>query len=111
VPLSASGSARTRVSVQNDGVSPDRIVVRGTAASTRFAVRYLHDGTDVTVRVVHGTLRTGTLAPGAAYGLTVVTRRTEQAVRGQERRLTVRATSVLGTQRHDAVAVVLRATR
>ena len=117
-PISGSPSAcrgpgwvRTLVSVQNDGVRRDRMTLHGTGASKSFVVAYRHDGVDVTGRVLRGTLRTGTLAPGATYILTVLTRRTSGASAGAERAFTVRATSLLGAGRHDAVAVVARATR
>jgi hypothetical protein len=97
--------------VQNDGAKPDRITLRGTAASARFAVSYRHDGVDVTRRVLRGTLHTPTLAPGATYALTMVTHRLHPAARGDQRTFTVVATSLLGAGRHDAVAVVARATR
>ncbi len=109
--LSAHGTVRTQVTVQNDGVQPDRVTLKGTAASARFAVTYRHAGVDVTGQVLRGTLRTGTLPPGATYTLTVVTRRTAAAHAGDQRAFAVRATSLLGAARHDAVAVVARATR
>ena len=104
-------AVRTQVSVQNDGVQPDRLTLGGTSGSARFSVTYLHNGDDVTRQVLRGTLRTGPLAPGATFGLTVVTRRTTSAGPGDQRAFTVRATSLLGAGRHDAVAVVARATR
>jgi hypothetical protein len=109
--LSAHRAIRSQVSVQNDGAKPDRITLRGTAASARFAVSYRHDGVDVTRRVLRGTLHTPTLAPGATYALTMVTHRLHPAARGDQRTFTVVATSLLGAGRHDAVAVVARATR
>ncbi len=111
VRLAQPGAARTRVSLQNDGVATDHLLVAGTAGNRHFGVRYRHDGTDVTSQVLHGHLHTGALAPGATYTLTVVTVRTARAAPGQERVFTVRATSRATTARHDAVAVVAHATR
>jgi hypothetical protein len=65
----------------------------------------------VTRKVRRGTLRTGRVAPGSAYALTVVVHRTEDADTGDRRAFTVTATSTSPTARHDAVAVVTRATR
>ena len=110
VRLPGRGAVRTQVTVQNDGVQPDRLTLRGTAGSARFGVVYRHDGVDVTRQVVRGTLHTGTLGPGLTYALTVVTRRTSRAAVGDERAFNLRATSLLGAGRHDAVAVVARAT-
>ncbi len=111
VRLPRPGWVRTLVTVQNDGVRRDRMTLHGTGASKSFVVAYRHGGVDVTGKVRRGTLRTGTLAPGATYSLTVLTRRTSVADAGAERAYSVRATSLLGSRRHDAVAVVARATR
>jgi hypothetical protein len=110
VRLAHPGAARTRVSLQNDGVAADHLLVAGSAGNRHFAVRYRHDGTNVTARMLAGTLHTGRLDPGATYHLTVVTVRTRQASPGQVRAFTVRATSQAPSARHDTVAVVAHAT-
>ena len=109
--LSSHGTLRTQVTVQNDGVQPDRITLKGAAASARFGVIYRHGGVDMTRQVVRGALRTPMLAPGTSYALTVVTHRLRAAHPGDQRAFVVQATSLLGARRHDAVAVVTRATR
>ncbi|MGA8248724.1 MAG: aryl-sulfate sulfotransferase [Nocardioides sp.] len=105
-----AGAVRTRVSLQNDGAAADRLLVAGAAGTRHFAVRYRHDGRNVTSEVLAGTLHTGRLGPGATYTLTVVTVRTQSAAPGQKRVFTVRATS-RSSARHDTVAVVAHAVR
>jgi hypothetical protein len=107
----ARGAVRTQVRFQNDGVAVDRMRVSGSQGNRRFEVSYRHGGRDVTRKVLRGTLRTGALAPGSSYTLVVVVHRTSRAHRGDSRVLTLRTRSSAATARHDAVAVVVRATR
>jgi Arylsulfotransferase (ASST) len=110
VRLAQHGAVRTQVSLQNDGVAADHLLVTGTAGNRHFTVRYLHDGTDVTSQVLAGTLHTGRLDPGASYHLTMVTARTSHSSTGDVRTFKVQATSRAPSARHDTVAVVAHAT-
>ncbi len=70
--VAARGSATFTVRLQNDGTVADRLRVAGLASTSRFKITYLAGSTDVTSRVVAGTYRTVSLAPGAQTALTVV---------------------------------------
>ncbi|GAA4756109.1 hypothetical protein GCM10023350_47050 [Nocardioides endophyticus] len=101
---SATFSAR----LTNDGDSQDRLAVRGTSRSKRFAVTYRLGGRNVTSEIVSGTFRTASLAPGESVVLAIKITRTGASRRGDRRVFEVRATSSHPSLERDAVAAVVR---
>ncbi|HET6349682.1 MAG TPA: hypothetical protein VFH88_11425 [Candidatus Krumholzibacteria bacterium] len=62
----AASTASYNVRIENDGLSPDRFLLAGTAPTSAFAVQYLDEtGTDRTAAVAGGGYTTALLAPGA----------------------------------------------
>jgi hypothetical protein len=60
------------ISAQNDGDFSDRLTIDADhGSSTKYGVKYFRGATDITSAVVAGTYRSGTLAPGAAWVITV----------------------------------------
>ncbi|HTW18941.1 MAG TPA: aryl-sulfate sulfotransferase [Mycobacteriales bacterium] len=106
---SPTGSAKAVVKVCNRSAKPDRLVVRGSAGSAKFGVRYYDGSRDITKAVEAGTFRTPTLAPGAALTLSVIAKRTTHAKAGNERKLKLTVSSAHDSGRTDAVATVIRA--
>ncbi len=94
--------------VVNAGFEGERYRLIGRAGGGGWSVRYWHDGRNLTRALVDG-MRTPRLIPGQSWALTVVVRRTAQATDGTERRVWVRARSVVDVTRHDRIAVELRA--
>ncbi len=78
--------------VRNTGNRADVFALRGTGATSRFAVHYWSAGNDVTTAVVAGTFQVS-LAPGASQTLRVVVRPTHGAKRGAVRIFTLTSTS------------------
>jgi hypothetical protein len=107
-------TGRTAVAVvrlRNDGDAPDRFVLEGTRSNRRFAVRYAVAGATVTGPVVRGSFRTVTVAPGDDVVVRLVATRLRPAVPGDHRRFRLAVHSRAEPRRHDAVALVVRATR
>ena len=96
------------VVLQNDGFRSDTFRVGASRGSHRFRVRYLHGSTDVTARVVSGTLSTGRLAPGTTYVLRLRTVRHGAFHAHAGRTFVVRVVSTSVPARFDNVAVVRR---
>ena len=110
--LPRTGSVRTAVvRVRNDGNSPARFAVTGTAGGVRFRVQYLVAGVNRTPAVVDGRYRTPLLAPRAYVDLRVRVTRLSRAVPGDTRTVRVQAASLDSPTRRDAVATRVRATR
>ena len=100
-----------RVRVTNRGNAADRMAVRGTPRSTRFAVVYLRGSTNVTAAVVNGTYRTGTLTPGGSTLLTVRVTKVRGVPIGSTRTFAVRAASTHNSAKVDTVAAVVKVVR
>ena len=110
--LPRTGSVRTAVvRVRNDGNSPARFAVTGTAGGVRFRVQYLVAGVNRTPAVVDGRYRTPLLAPRAYVDLRVRVTRLSRAVPGDTRTVRVQAASLDSPTRRDAVATRVRASR
>jgi hypothetical protein len=101
--------AKSFWSVQNDGERSDGFLLKGTAGSARFKVRYFAGGTDVTSAVVAGTYRTPTLAPGASTVLRVKVVATRRAHDGDTRKFRLRSTSLSTSAAVDKVATEVTA--
>ncbi len=99
------------VRIQNDGNRADSFTALGTPGNARFRVRYFLGTTDVTSRVLGGTMRTASLAPGRFVDLRVRLTRLRPASPGANRTFALLARSVVDRSRADAVAVLARATR
>jgi hypothetical protein len=108
--LPGRGGEVARVRVQNDGEADDRFVITGHARTSKFAVRYVYRGRDVSARVVAGTWRTPALTPGNSATMKVRITRTPRATSGDRRTFVVRASSDTDGST-DRVAVVARARR
>ncbi len=95
------------ISIQNDGNVADAFRVKATgAATTRYTVKYYRGSTDITAKVLAGTYRTTSLAPGAAYVITAkVTVRWTATIGSSVTRL-VAVTSVGETAKKDVVKLV-----
>ncbi|MES2923618.1 MAG: delta-60 repeat domain-containing protein [Verrucomicrobiota bacterium] len=63
------GTETVVVGIQNDTAAPDSFKIKGSAGNGKFKVKYLHGDTNVTTKVLNGTLTTGTLTSGAIYQL------------------------------------------
>lgn len=110
--LGKAGAARTaRLLVENDGFLPDRVQVRGTSSTRAWRARWFHGATDVTRRVVDGSLRTPRLEPGQSYVLRLVVRRTRHAGPDARRRFVLTGLSVGDPDRSDRAAVVVQSPR
>jgi len=95
------------IRVQNDSISNDSLRVRGMAGNSKFTVRYFSGTTDVTDSVLAGTFSTGTLTPGASKLLRAkITARTQRV--GQQRALSVFATSANDITKRDTALISLR---
>lgn len=85
------GSVTYFVNVQNDAAFAEALRLRGTASTTRFAVRYFDPaGQDITRGIKAGTYETPVLAPGAKFKVKVV--------------VTVRATAPIGSSLTGSLA-------
>ena len=97
------------ISIQNDGTSADSFKVRATGSATsRYTLKYLHGSTDITARVVAGTFRTSSLAPGAAYAITVKVTVKSTATAGSKVTRLVTITSVGSTSKKDVVSFIAK---
>ena len=95
------------ISIQNDGTSADSFKVRATGSATsRYTMKYLHGSTDITARVVAGTFRTSSLAPGAAYAITARVTVKSTAAAGSKVTRLVTITSAASTTRKDVVTFI-----
>lgn len=102
-----AGSVVTnRMSVQNDGTSPQRLRVKASASSAGLTIRYLTRGIDITSRVVAGTYLTPSLAPGAAQNIKVVATLTNAAPINATLTRRFTATSTADTTRKDTAKIV-----
>jgi subtilisin family serine protease len=105
----AGRDVRYVVSVQNDGDVADRIALAGGSSGRGYTVRYRTPaGATVTGRLVAGTFRTPSLAPGATYELEVVVTPTARARRGRPLTTTISLASEATSSATDAVRVVTR---
>jgi hypothetical protein len=110
--VARAGTSRiAQVSVQNDGAGSDRFRLIGAAGTPAFPISYFHGTTDVTARVVAGTLRTPMLARGDSYAMRIVVKRSTRASVGSQRVARLQAVSVNLSGRHDVVAAIIRAIR
>jgi hypothetical protein len=107
--LAPRHAQRLQVSVRNAGTKADRIEVCGSPSTSRFSVRYLRGGVDVTRALVR-CWRTPSLAPGATTTLDVVIRNVAAPV-GARHTFQVTSTSVATPTRRDAVAAAVTGTR
>lgn len=104
--VSRRGTATTSYwRVQNDGERPDGFGLTGTGGTRGFAVRYWSNGVDVTARIVAGTFRTPTLAPGQSQQVRVVIKPKRVSGAAPARTFTLRSTSVASGAGVDRVAV------
>lgn len=117
-----SGSGQTRrgaaapgsrvdyyVSLQNDALVADRLLVRGAGSGRGFTVRYLDPaGADVTNQVTAGTYRTPDLAPDRARTLRVAVTVRGGAGPGASLAGTVTVRSVTDPSRTDTVRFITR---
>jgi hypothetical protein len=106
--LRARRAATFEVLVANRGNRAEPLALRGAKRSAAFTVVHLVGGKNVTARVVAGTYRTASLAPGASMRLVVRVTRTIKARKGATRTFTVRATSTHVAGRVDTVGAVVR---
>jgi hypothetical protein len=70
--LRKRSSKTVLLSVQNDSPARNTVLLRGTASSRAFAIRYYHGTINVTRQVVNGTYRLSNLPPNATRNLKVV---------------------------------------
>ena len=101
--VAAGRPATYDVTWQNDGAFEERLRIRGTGSTPRFAIRYLVGSTDVTAAVVRGTYRTPSLTPGATAAMRVKVR---PAASATTLSATLRGASVLDSTRTDVVRFV-----
>ena len=94
------------VSVQNDGVFAERLLLRGTGSRSGFRVRYSVDGSDVTAAVVAGTQQTPVLTPGEAVTVRVSVNVGASVPVGSSLGAILDATSTLDPARRDVVRFV-----
>jgi hypothetical protein len=99
------------VSVENDGDKTDRAAIRGGGSSPGFSVHYRHAGADVSPEVMSGSLRTGDLAPGDTFTISVVVRVAPNATIGSRVSRLVTVSSVAQPTKKDAVGFIVRAKR
>jgi hypothetical protein len=105
----AGQSVDARVRLVNRGSKADRLVLSGTAGTSKFAIRYFVGATNVTKTVTAGTYKTPRLAPGRSLTLRLEVTRTTHAKVGDTRIVKLTATSHADAVRHDTVAAVVRA--
>lgn len=89
--LPRGGSATYRVSVQNDGLTTERMVLDDVSSAPGVTIRYLAGGRDVTGAVRRGTYRTPVLAYGQTHVLDVRVRVSPTASVRRGRTVAVRA--------------------
>ena len=95
------------ISIQNDGRSTDRFLVRGTGTATSaYHVKYLSGTTDITAAVVAGTYRTPWLAAIAEYLITAQVTVLSTAALGSSVTRLVTVTSVSDSTKKDAVKFI-----
>jgi Arylsulfotransferase (ASST) len=110
--IAASGkTAIAKARFQNDGTKADRISILGTAGTARFLVSYFAGSRNVTARVIAGTYKTPSLAPGETFTLRVRVTRSAAAKPGEVRTVKLTGRSAHDSARHDAVATIVRALR
>lgn len=97
------------ISIQNDGTGADRFTVKATGtAAGAYTVKYFSGSTDITAKVVAGTYRTPSLAPGAASLVTAkVTVKTTAPAGSKVTRL-VTITSAGSSTKKDAVKLIAK---
>ena len=100
-----------QVRVVNRGANSDRVAVTGAKSNRHVKVRYLAGGKNVTRRVLAGTYRTPTLAPGAAITVTVELRRVRTASVRSRFTNRIKVASVGNPARTDLAIVELRGPR
>jgi hypothetical protein len=97
------------VRAQNDGNAPDALRVKGTKSTKTFTITYRAGKKNVTKKVVRGTYRTPSLAPGAHRDITVTIAPTKKATKNKKATAKVTVTSTSDTTKKDTVKA--RATR
>jgi hypothetical protein len=112
---SKTGSARKGktvtfgISIQNDGTAADSFKVKATgSAASKFTVKYYAGTKDITAKVVAGTYRTASLAPGAAVLITAKVTVKTSAAKGSKVTRLVTITSIASTTQKDAVKFIAR---
>ncbi|HTG46195.1 MAG TPA: hypothetical protein VK646_00890 [Actinomycetota bacterium] len=96
-----------RITVENDGTSPDRFILGGCRNSSRFVVQYLNRGQAITGAMKHGVYRTPLLPPGGRWVVLVHFTARPGTTLGASMSCVVRATSVGTPTRIDTVRVTL----
>jgi hypothetical protein len=99
----------TKVTLVNRGTYADAFTLGGTRGNRALVVHYELGHRDVTMQVVHGTMRTALVQPGRQVVLRVVVARTDRTRHGAKRTFKVLASSVADPSRSVATAVVVRA--
>ncbi len=89
----------------------DRMTIRGTAKNSKFKVKYLAGGVNVTSQVTAGTYVSKALAAGSSVMLTVKVIRKKKADPGDHRTFKIRAGSTHSASADTVAAVVALAKR
>jgi hypothetical protein len=106
----AGRTATFGLRLENDGSAPDRLRLTGQGSFGTFGVRYFDGRVNVTPRVVAGTYRTPTLAPGRTRNLTVLISVPPRAAAGATVTRLVTVRSVEAPSAVDAVKLTVRRT-
>jgi arabinogalactan oligomer/maltooligosaccharide transport system substrate-binding protein len=97
------------ISIQNDGTGADRFTVKATGtAAGAYTVKYFSGSTDITAKVVAGTYRTPSLAPGAASLVTAKVTVKMTAPAGSKVTRLVTITSAGSSTKKDAVKLIAK---
>jgi alpha-tubulin suppressor-like RCC1 family protein len=91
------------VRAQNDGNTADALRVKGTRSTKTFTITYKAGTKNVTKKVVKGTYRTPSLAPGAHRDITVTIAPTKKATKNKKATAKVTLTSSGDTTKKDTV--------
>lgn len=93
--------------IQNDGLAPEAMPVKGPGSGGGFTATYLDGATNVTAQVVAGTYSTGSLGAGASKTLTLKVKvGTGVAVGASRSWLVVATSSAAGTAKDSVKATV-----
>jgi hypothetical protein len=104
-------SVHATIGLRNRGSVADRIVLSGSAGTSKFTVKYFVGKTNITKRVTAGTYRTPSLAPGERFSLSVTITRTTHAKHGNTKQVKMSARSIHDSGAVDSVATIVKATR
>lgn len=102
--------ARHPVTIQNDGSTAERMVVRDRSNAPGLEVRWKHGAQDVTRAVRAGTYRTPVLTAGQSWNLTAVTRVRPGVPRGLVQVVTLEARPAQRLVQRDKIAYWLTVT-